>query len=194
MGDYSNLTVDATVSHPDVQQKVKEAFEEYSGGSDHYVEDIDGGGVMIGANDVRVGSVEELDADLRRLIDEGFDKGCDVCDGTGTVTDRGGFMRKDCDDCDASGEVHVDVDDFPYSIHDDPLYEWLGTIIIHVPGLEPDFRGQCDSEGNPTVTGGDLIERVEKAMSLEEVREFIAVLTGATHTAAWAALTHQESA
>lgn len=187
MGDYNNLTLDASQGDPDVQQKVKEAFEKYSGGYNHYTEEITATDVSFGANEVRVGSVEDLARDLTTLIAEGFAKECATCDGTGVVANDGGFLRLDCEDCQGKGALHVDVEDFPFGVHDEPGYDWLGTLIMHVPGMAPDFVGCCDADGTPTVYGTDLIVRVNEATSLDELRLDLAVLTGAQHAAAWAA-------
>lgn len=34
-----------------------------------------------------------------------------------------------------------------FEVHSDPRYEWLGTIIKVVPGMD-DFTGDCDADGN----------------------------------------------
>lgn len=161
MGDYSNCYLNASVTDPVVQAKVLELFEQYSGGRDHFEEEIGPDGVSIGANEIRVGTVDDLRRDLLALIKDGFD---------------------------SEDDGHVDVPDFAFSVNDEPAYEWLGTIVIHVPGIDSDFYGSCDSDGNTTLSGAEVLTLVNEAETLEGLRGKIAELTGHTHQAAWAAL------
>jgi hypothetical protein len=78
--------------------------------------------------------------------------------------------------------------DLAYLLWEDPKYEWLGDLHIHVPGLEQDFRADCDSNGNALLTQTQVAHLVESAKAGEDVTAKLLLHSGADHYAAWEAL------
>ena len=56
------------------------------------------------------------------------------------------------------GDIAEFEEDFAYYVYEDPAYEWLGTICIHVPGLTPDYEGNCDADGGPVLSPHQITE------------------------------------
>lgn len=175
VGDYSNFSMTAYVADPAVQAAVKTAYEEYAGSFSYYQEDQEDDYISLGSNDVRMGSVEQLVDDLRNLISTGID--CPTCESEGTVPGAE-VAEVTCTRCSGSGRVTVT--DFAFSVNDEPKYEWMGTIVIHVPGMD-DFTGLCDAEGTPTLTSTEVTALVNGATDLDELKAALAKLTGDAH-------------
>lgn len=128
-------------------------FEVYAGDrGSFYVEDTENGGLLLGANDVSVGSVDSLNADLQQLIAEGFD----------------------------DGETQLPPTDFAYRVNDEPAYEYLGSIVLHVPGME-DLAAECDADANVVLNNNHLLKLVEDASDLTSLRTEIRRITGENH-------------
>lgn len=72
------------------------------------------------------------------------------------------------------------IPDFPFTVNDEPQYEFLGSYRIHVPGL-PDFAGDCDADGNVVISVDELLKTVDEATDLETLRADLAVRTGRLH-------------
>lgn len=82
--------------------------------------------------------------------------------------------------------------DLAYVVWEDPKYEWLGDVHIHVPGLEPDFRADCDSNGMALLTHAQVADLVESAKAgHQDIGERLLLMSGAIHYAAFDALKTQ---
>lgn len=156
MGDYSNFTIRVCgVKDPRVITAIKHEVEEY--GSHYYSKIITEGTLELGLNEVRVGTVEEVDDLLHRYVEKGFE--------------------------DDDGVLHP-VEDFYWLIHDEPEYDWLGTIRVHSPGVG-DFDGMCDADGSPVIHATVIESMVAEATDLAELKEQFRKLTGADITDAF---------
>ena len=91
--------------------------------------------------------------------------------------------------------------DFAFQLHEDPAQEWLGDLIIHVPGLARDFWCECDANGQAVLAVGGLDRLVALARAAPawgghgdrlSVADRLAELTGAAHREAFRALTPAE--
>jgi hypothetical protein len=148
MSDRTNLTMTVLSTDPEVRAGARAAFEEYSGGDMHFEDVDDDTEIMIGANEVVVGSASDLARDLDALIEQG-------------------------------------EKDFAYYVHEDPAYEWLGSVVIHVPGLTPDFMGSCDADGMPVLEAAHIDEILAIADDTE-MRIQLRLRAGREHTEAFA--------
>jgi hypothetical protein len=160
MGDTTNFSVAARgVNNPLVLAEIRNLADNYASGC-YYDVTIDKTSLRLGANDVAVGSVEEMLDDLETLIRDGME--------------------------DEDGE-RVTVEDFAYWVNDDPKYEWLGAIGVHVPHVG-DFHGQCDADGNPVFSTKEIVEMVNTATDLDHLKAAVADKTGDAVLKAWRAL------
>ena len=91
--------------------------------------------------------------------------------------------------------------DFAFQVHEAPAYDWLGDLIIHVPGLVPDFWCECDANGNAVLNVVELDRLVALARAVAPIRhdgdrlpvaDRLAELTGAAHREAFRALNTAE--
>lgn len=73
--------------------------------------------------------------------------------------------------------------EFAFSVNEDPYGEWLGSGVIHVPGVG-DFSGMVDMEGAVLVTATE-VERVLAAHPPEELTAAFDELLGTPVTAAF---------
>ena len=93
----------------------------------------------------------------------------------GSASDLAG----DLDQVIAEGET-----DFAYYVHEDPAYEWLGSVVIHVPGLTPDYTGECDADGVPAL----LTAHLDQLLAIEddaELRVQLRMRSGRVHLDAY---------
>lgn len=161
MGDRSNLNLTVRgATDPRVRAAVVELFESYAGprsdGFGSYYEDEEdsaAGSLDLGAHEVRVGSVDELDEALQALVTDGTE--------------------------DENGD-HVLVEDFAWQLYDEPEYDWNGDLRVHVPGL-PDFSAECDANGSPIIAPPFLVQLVDDATDLDALRRRIRAVTGTDH-------------
>lgn len=194
MGDSNNLTLIVPDPPEHLRVVIAERYKGYAHDSMIYTEDGteagDTGELMLGANETSQGCVYDLNSDLHVLIVEGATVDCPKCEGDGEYVDEaqealiGEPPTVTCERCDGSGEVKTEPQDFAFVVHDDPKYEWLGTIHMHVPGLD-DFTGECDAEGRVVINGEEIVRLIDKATDLDELRAEIAQRTGAEHTKAF---------
>jgi len=189
MGDTSNFNVRAVIPDPEVRQAIYAHLQSQyvPNGAWLYTDEVKGSTVLLGVGDISFGTVDECESDLLQLIKDGFEEvTCKVCKGKGLVPDS---ETETCLHCAGECNYPLPVPDFAFEVYDEPKYEWLGTIRMHVPGL-PDFSGECDADGvvrpNPT----ELMDLIDRTTDLDELRRDLAVLTGRDHKAA---LTSQES-
>lgn len=92
---------------------------------------------------------------------------------------------------DALGEV-VDalevlieeMQEFAFSVHTDPKYEWLGETHTYVPGVGV-HMGECDSEGTVVVTSNVLAAAVAQSEDFDSLRANILSLSGEAITEAF---------
>lgn len=174
MGDTSNFNVHVPYIPVAYKDRIVELILQYTGGYDHYEDERAGTAVSIGANEVSLGSVEQLDSEFKELIEDGVDVECKLCDDDCEVD------GEDCPACDGAGERHLDGFDFAYSINDEPAYEWLGTLVVHVPGMK-DLVTECDADGSPVLKNKELMELIDTATDLENLRARIKGASGAAH-------------
>lgn len=90
-------------------------------------------------------------------------------------------------DSDASTGIYEDatalaakVPNSVYVAWTDPKYEWLGTIVIHVPGLGV-FTADCNADGQPVMSNNALQELIDQQpddMTIAEFREVLGKATG----------------
>ena len=83
-------------------------------------------------------------------------------------------------DFDLAQLIHERGSEFAYQVHEDPAYEWLGQVCIHVPGLLPDLTAECDADGSPVLT----TTTVTSALAIADdaaMREFLMLQSGQTH-------------
>lgn len=196
MGDTNNLNLWIPVVPAGYLDALVSAFEEYSGGYHHYEDDRDGGALRLGANDCSQGSCYELPGSLDLIIKSGVEEvECSTCKGEGEIKAASlAEDDKDCPDCEATGYISLEPVDFGYVVNDEPKYEWMGTITIHVPGFAPDFQGSCDADGRPMLDNTELMPLIDKATDLEDLRSKIKLASGETHfdaLRAWAAAQRQ---
>lgn len=170
MGDTSNLTLELPSAPAILLTHIRAMFDNYASGAYHYEDDVSEDEVTLGANDISVGTVDQLASDFDRLQTQAADIECPVCEGRGTKDE------KDCVRCNTQGWVSVTAD-LAYRIHDDPAYEWLGSLQMHVPGL-PDFASACDADGKPTPSVNELMSAVDEATDLDELKQRVRDLTG----------------
>lgn len=64
----------------------------------------------------------------------------------------------------ANGLIQV-APDIAFTVHEDPAYEYLGTVFCHVPDLGL-FTSDCDAVGTPYFSQGDVLalEQASSAM------------------------------
>ena len=153
------------------------AFCEFAGGDWHAsVGEQEPGSILLGASESRVGNAGAL-ADALRAIPTADDA----------------FLTRLAD----SQLIPGTLPNFAFQVHEDPAYQWLGDLIIHVPGLAPDFESACDAEGEAVLTAGQLDEVVALARDVAprlpdgrrlRLADRLARLTGAAHREAFRAL------
>jgi hypothetical protein len=173
MGDYNNLSMWIPVVPDD---------------------DRENGGLRLGANDCHQGSCFELPGDLDRIIAEGVEEvECKTCKGEGEI--KAASLAEDdreCPDCEGGGYVSLPPADFAYLVHDEPKYEWMGTITIHVPGFGEDFQGDCDADGRPMLDGSKILPLIDKATDLDDLKAKIKLVSGQAHLDALGAWAEQQ--
>jgi hypothetical protein len=161
MGDYSNFSITVRgVDNPFAIKAIKAEVDGYTGGT-YYERETTFHSLTLGANDVSLGTVGEIVDFLEVLIEKG-------------VEDDDGEMQP--------------VGDFSWWVNDEPAYEWMGTVAIHVPGVG-DFGGSCDADGNPMVNSSDVADLVEAATDLATLKAEVEKLTGGKVLNAWHATT-----
>lgn len=182
MGDYGNFNLTAWSSDGDTLEAIRDfcVNGDYSG-TYIYADDMEPGiSFNFGANDVSLGSVGQAADGLLDLIKDGVeDYTCPVCKGKG----RRPGSEDECLRCKGEGYYHLPIRDFAFIVHDEPKYEWMGSIFIHVPGL-PDFEGECDADGVVQVNAKQLITLLDEASDLDALRAEAAALTGHRHSQA----------
>jgi hypothetical protein len=96
--------------------------------------------------------------------------------------------------CGHAEDLHTDLlriakdegQDFAWYVYEDPAYEWLGQVWVHVPGFE-DFHSDCDADGGTVLTeqtinrildgDGDIRTELEIAIGRPQTHAF-AMYTG----------------
>lgn len=160
MGDYSNFSIYVRgVDNPLAIAAIKAEMDGYTGDM-YYEKEVTEQSLCLGANDVSLGTVEEVVGFLKCLVEKG-------------VEDDDGEMQP--------------VGDFSWWVNDEPAYEWLGTVDIHVAGVG-DFGGSCDADGTPVVNSSDVADLVEAATDLVALKAEVEKLTGGKVLNAWHAL------
>jgi hypothetical protein len=166
MGDTTNLTMTVKSRDPRVRAIALDKFREYSGGHNEFHESEDATSLEMGASDCSVGSADELDSNLRNAItDAELESQCGFCKGDG------------CENCDDSGIIIKPAGEFAWHVHEDPAYEYMGDVFVHVPEVGY-FTAECDSDGNPRVTTDALITAVNEATDLDALKGSIESMTG----------------
>lgn len=175
MGDYSNLTFTVPLPPKALLKYLDEAFRQYSGSHWHYDETVTEAEIRLGANDVSVGSVDQLSSDMDTLRDETQEVDCPDCNGTTQITNESNEWVG-CGRCIANGTINVRAD-LAYTVHEDPLYEWMGSLVAYAPGL-PLFSSECDADGSPVVSTSTVVALVNKATDLDELKARVNTLGG----------------
>jgi hypothetical protein len=157
MGDYSNFNIAVQgVGNPLAIAAIKAEMDDHTG-DDYYETEMTATSLSLGANDVRLGTVEEVVSFLECLVEKG-------------VEDDDGAMQP--------------VGDFSWWVNDEPAYEWLGNVNIHVAGVG-DFAGSCDADGTPIVHVTDVADLVAAATDLDVLKAEVVKLTGSDVLSAW---------
>lgn len=176
MAETNNFHVFAIISDPDVRTAIREHLDNYTGVfvfADRQTDNT----LTFSANKVSQGSVDDCFEEFLDLIRDGVDEfRCPVCKGNGVQNHH----SSDCLQCQGEGFYHLPVPDFAFSVNDEPQDEYLGMLRIHVPGL-PDFSHNCDGNGNPVISAGEVMTLVNEATSLDVLRTELAGLTGQLH-------------
>lgn len=180
MADYSNFRVQLTAPTPELALAIKEYIDQRFTAGCYFHEDVEDDSLDLGANEVRLGSVDELHTWLTVLVEDGWTHECPTCEGEKTV--RVGDMNTLCTTCEGNGKVTEPVPDFPWQINDEPAYEYLGSIVFHTPGLT-NFTGMCDADGTVIVDTGWLLKTVEDATDLEDLKTLVRKESALAHRA-----------
>lgn len=91
--------------------------------------------------------------------------------------------------CGSADELHASLlaivaeyeQDFAWYVYEDPAYEWLGDVRVHVPGFE-DFQAECDSDGQPVLSAMKLKNILAGG---DDVRTEIEIAMGKPQIEAW---------
>lgn len=78
----------------------------------------------------------------------------------------------------------LDPSTFAYYVWEDPKYEWLGELWVHVPGFK-DFGCECDSNGTPQLDADLIADLIAEATDLDALKAALAKRTGTGILKAW---------
>lgn len=179
MGDYTaaNLRLAGAPKH--IRTAVRDDFRDRATELLDDLENDERGTLDIAVNEIACGSASEMSTFLDALIEKGLTATCPACGGEGDES---------CLACAGEGEVTYPGVDFAYSVSEDPKYEWLGDLWVHVPGMALDYNSDCDSDGTPVVRPQFLLTHIEQAETLEGLRAALRNVLGQEHLDAFKAL------
>lgn len=142
------------------------------------------------------------DAELRAQIRDAFEEysGSDVWQDDwahdGPATGNAWFVGSAESACGSSDELAARLQvlieetgkEFAYRVWEDPKYEWLGAVHIHLPGVEPDHHGDCDSNGSTVLNHSQIRALVAAAGGHDHLTASLLQASGADHHDAFEAL------
>ena len=74
--------------------------------------------------------------------------------------------------------------EFAFSVHDEPLADWLGYLRVYAPGHKV-FAADCNADGTPVISTEVITTVVASATDLSELQTKIAEMLGAATLAAF---------
>ena len=115
-------------------------------------------------------------ADVDRLVDEKVNFTCD---------------QFRCGDTEELAGILKDLR-CVFEIHEDPKYEWLGTLCMYHPDLGM-LASQCDADGSPLVSVNQVLKLIKDGYSPAERAEAIERMLGLDYLEKFRELTIEEN-